>query len=211
MIIQRNVRAWLRWRHGLPRFKKAVIALQSRYRTWRPKRYVQGLREQAGLEIRRLPSKPVILLHDQNGNPSKYRAFKTKTSFFNFVKPKPEKADSSQADDALKSSVSQIQAFWRYKRLLRVVLKLQAMVRGRIARKKVKNRLNRLKLIQAACGLRCAHLRFRVFKQRIIKIQAAVRGMLVRRRLARELEATRQEEDAEKDELGNFVMDAVLF
>mmetsp|Transcript_105397 Transcript_105397/g.202433 ORF Transcript_105397/g.202433 Transcript_105397/m.202433 type:complete len:897 (+) Transcript_105397:3-2693(+) len=207
-IIQRNVRIWLRWRHGMYSFKKAVIALQSRYRKWGPTRYVAGVRQEVGTEVRRLPSQAVILLPDADGRPSKYRSFKKKKT----IPLSRQQEEPSQAEFNVRSAAEQIQAFWKHRRQQRAVNKLQALVRGAAARRTARIRLNKLKTLQAVAGLRCAHIRFRKHKDRIVRIQARVRGMLVRRRRARELEAEEQEAAEEKEDgLGNFVMDSIMF
>merc|ERR1712232_1492523 len=78
IIIQRYVRKWLRWRHGMRLVKRMVLAMQSRYRAWGPRSDLETRRAILGPHVKRLPSQLVALVRDKNGKLTRYRAFRPK-------------------------------------------------------------------------------------------------------------------------------------
>lgn len=78
VLLQRNIRRWLRWRHGMYLVKRMVLSMQSRYRTWAPKESVEMMRINVGPHVNRLPSQLVALTKDKHGKLTRYRAFRSK-------------------------------------------------------------------------------------------------------------------------------------
>merc|ERR1719183_860147 len=65
--------------------KRMVVSMQSRVRSWGPRREVDMLRDIVGPHVNRLPSQLVALSLDREGRLTRYRAFRPKERVCHYV------------------------------------------------------------------------------------------------------------------------------
>jgi len=188
IVIQRNFRRWRRWRHGMYLVKKMVLSMQSRYRTWQPKRDVSGFRAYVGPDVRRLPSQLVALTLDRRGKLTRYRAFRLKervtahSARIVRVKILPP---GLRYD--LEEVVRRIQAYVRYKQWKRKVVTCQRLARGFLARFSLRRRHAAARVLQKWWRSRLREwydqdTEFEIERRKIVKLQANYRGWSTRKR-----------------------------
>lgn len=189
IVIQRFARTWLRWRHGMGRVKRMVLSMQSRYRSWGPKRDVEMLRIILGPHVKRLPSQLVALVNDKFGRFTRYRAFRTKERVCPHVARIVRlKVLPFAFRQELSHVVGKIQAFLKHRVLMRKIRSCQAFVRGWLARTGQRKRQNAARVLQRAWrrkkGYSIPDLSFDTAASRsIVLVQAYTRGFLDRKKV----------------------------
>lgn len=185
ILIQRNMRRWLRWRRGMYLVKKMVVALQSRYRTWAPKQDVEMLRLILGPHVKRLPSQLVALAVDKQGKFTRYRAFRPKERVCPHVARIVRlKALPPDLREDLAHVVGKIQAFLKHRCYIRRVKDCQRFARGWRARRMLRGRLDAAKVIQ-----RAVRRKPQDDVKHVTLVQAYIRGYVQRVRIRPKLEA----------------------
>jgi hypothetical protein len=189
VLIQRNLRRWLRWRHGMYRVKRMVLSMQSRYRSWGPKQHVALLRAVMGPHVKRFPSQLVALAPDKRGKFTRYRAFRAKERVCphvaRIVRLKVLPLDFR---DTLSEVVGKIQAFLKHRLRFKRLRAIQKVARGWLCRLRMQRREVAAQRIQRTVRKMFANsdelpsqpTEHRCKRRAAILIQAHARGLLVR-------------------------------
>lgn len=190
ILIQRNFRRWLRWRHGMRLVKRMVLTMQSRYRSWGPKRDVPALRALMGPHVKRLPAQLVALVPDKRKKITRYRAFRQKERICPHVARVVRlKVLPPDIRDDLSHVVGKIQAFSKARVARLRIRTCQKVARGWLVRRLMHRQKVAAQQIQRAVrrmlARKCPALlntELRRKRRAAIVIQAHARGLLVRTR-----------------------------
>lgn len=188
VLIQRNFRRWLRCRRGIRLVKRMVLSIQSRYRSWGPKREVPALRALVGPHVKRLPAQLVALVPDKRKKITRYRAFRQKERICPHVARVVRlKVLPSNLREDLSHVVGKIQAFSKARLYRLRIQTCQKVARGWLVRRLIHRQKVAAQKIQRAVrrmlARKCPALlntELRRKRHAAIVIQAHARGLLVR-------------------------------
>jgi len=182
VILQHGIRKWLLRKNGILLVKRMVLSLQSRYRSWGPKRDVEVLRLVTGPHVKRLPSQLVALVADKNKKLTRYRAFRSKERVAPHVArilrlkvlPSDLRADIDHV-------AGLIQSFLKFRLYLKRLRICQKISRGWMVRTRNRRRHEAAKRIQRAAVRKWFEPRKHACRTHAaVTIQAVVRGINVR-------------------------------
>jgi len=188
VTIQRFVRKWLRWRHGMYLVKRMVVRMQSLFRAWGPKRDVEMLRRILGPHVKRLPSQLVALVRDKQGKLTRYRAFRSKERVCPHVARIVRlKALPPEFREDLAYIAGYLQAFLKHRLFMKKVVKSQKVARGWLVRRRMRCRREAAQAIQRTVRSKLLRSRddggvvnLHDMRANIILVQAYSRGFLER-------------------------------
>lgn len=181
-------RAWRRIRNrkqGIVKTRGRVLMVQANFRRVKAAVEVETIRVQEGPNVGRLPSQLVALMPDQEGMLSRYRAFRPKEpAVRKMAKLVRLKVLPKHLLLDLQDAVAPIQSFVKWRLKCRAIVRIQAALRGSLARLRLRRRLAAAIRIQRWwCN---SNRSFKKLQEQVQHLQRATRGMLTRRRLARQ-------------------------
>jgi hypothetical protein len=140
-LVQRFVRKWLWRKRGILKVRKAIVAIQSRYRTWGPKRELAFRRKLQGPRLSRMPSLMMVLIRDSCGCLTRHRAFRAGEALARRSAPIVRlKALNEQVRTRIADTIAPLQSYAKHLIRMRKLKRIQAFYRGRLARKALAER-----------------------------------------------------------------------
>jgi len=176
--IQRHFRYWRRWKNGWRLFRHGMVRIQSRFRSWAPKREVALLRAHVGPQTSRLPSQLMALMPDRRGRLTRYRPFRSR------------ERSAAHSTRLVRLKVLPRHLLWD---LEDAILPLQSFVRGWFFRRAVRR-------IQRVARGWLTRRRLERKHQEAIRVQALVRGNSARSIAAERRSALNEIADVENEE-----------
>eukprot|EP00928_Gymnodinium_smaydae_P017682 TRINITY_DN16768_c0_g1_i2.p1 TRINITY_DN16768_c0_g1~~TRINITY_DN16768_c0_g1_i2.p1 ORF type:complete len:930 (-),score=165.72 TRINITY_DN16768_c0_g1_i2:63-2552(-) len=187
LMIQRAVRRWILKRGSFRKFRAAIVRLQARFRGYMDRRRVSLFRLLVGTRVSRMPSRLLALAADGQGRLTRCRPFKTKEkAVAKTARLVQVKGLSETLLEELTEPVRLLQAYQRAKRRRSAALRIQALMRGALARKRLRTRRAAAVRVEAIARSWLARALLRRAKAAAVEIQAASRGALVRWRIQRQ-------------------------
>jgi hypothetical protein len=170
---------------GIALMRSAALKIQCMYRCWKARKVVNFSRAVEGVNLKRYPSKMMVLMPDNKGRLTRSKPAADEQEL-NESKTKLI-ADLTKLPTVmrldLEDAVSNLQGHFRYLASIKAAGRIQRLVRGQNERKKLEKMQNNAKKLQAWARARKACKQVRSMRAQIELIQASARGRMARKDL----------------------------